>query len=185
MAARDKLQIHYAQAVRDFYMPQWVAFNDQHHLLVKDLNEAKDHIIAMRRYLLVLQSAVELAPYMVTDDDYQQKRYGMLGQLVNQGRALAMYEVEEIIQTIKRRASLHEMDRGFSLRLPYFNDQTLALENYDFDVIPRGRVMFVPAFVVLAVRAQGAKVAQDTRLTKSTRRHLIMELSAIEETFLR
>jgi hypothetical protein len=133
----------------------------------------------------VLYRVVELAPYMVTDEAYQQKRYGMLGQLVNQGRAFANYQVEEIIQTIKRRASMHEMDRGFSLRLPYFNDQTLALENYDFDVIPRGWVMFVPAFVVLAVRAQGAKVAQDTRLNKSTRRHLLIELSAIEETFLR
>jgi hypothetical protein len=185
MADFGELNVPYVKTARDFYMPKWVAFDDQHHLLVSDLNEAKAHIIAMKRYLLVLHSAVELAPYMVTDEDYQQKRYGMLGQLVNQGRALANYQVEEIIQTIKRRASLHELDRGFRLRLPYFNDQTLALEIYDFDVIPRGRVMFVPAFVVLAVRAQGAKAAQDTHLNKSTRRHLLIELSALEETFLR
>jgi hypothetical protein len=185
MAGLGELNVPYVKTAQGFYMPQWVAFDDQYHLLVRDLNEAKAHIIAMKRYLLVLHRAVELAPYMVTDEDYQQKRYGILGQLVNQGRALANYQVEEIIQTIKHRASLHEMDRGFSLRLPYFNDQTLALEIYDFDVIPRGRVMFVPAFVVLAVRAQGAKVAQDTRLNKSTRRHLLIELGALEETFLR
>jgi hypothetical protein len=166
-------------------MPQWVAFDDQHHLLVKDLNEAIAQIIAMKRYLLVLHTAVGLAAYMVADEEYQRKRYGILGQLVNQGRALASYEVEEIIKTIKHRATSHELDRGLSLNLPYFNDQTLALENYQFDVIPMGRVMFVPAFVVLAVRAQGAKVAQDTRLNKSTRRHLLMELGTLEETFLR
>ncbi len=58
-------------------------------------------------------------------------------------------------------------------------------KSYNFDVIPAGRVMFVPAFVVLAVRAQGAKVAQDTRLSQSTRRHLLAELGILEQIFLR
>jgi hypothetical protein len=102
---------------------------------------------------------------MVADEEYQRKRYGILGQLLNQGRALARYKVEEIIHTIQRRAQSHDLDRGLSLSLLYFNDQTLTMEELNFDVIPAGRVMFVPAFVVLAVRAQGAKVAQDTRLS--------------------
>ena len=68
-----------------------------------------------------------LAPYMVTDEEYQRKRYGILGQLVNQGRALANYEVEEIIKKIKCRASSHELDRGLSLNLPYFNDQYIGV----------------------------------------------------------
>jgi len=38
---------------------------------------------------------------------------------------------------------------------------------------------------VLAVRAQGAKVAQDTRLSRSTRRHLLAELGTLEQIFLR
>ena len=85
---------------------------------------------------------------MVADEEYQRKRYGMLGQLVNQGRALARYEVEEIIQTIQKRAMAHDLNRGLSLSLPYFNDQTLTMEDYGFEVIPAGRIMFVPAFVV-------------------------------------
>ena len=174
-----------AKATRGFFMPQWVAFDEQHHLLVADLDEALAQIDAMKRYLFVLQTAVGLAPYMVADEEYQRKRYGILGQLVNQGRALANYQVEGIINKIKCRESSHELDRGLGLNLPFFNDQTLALEIYPFDVIPLGRVMFVPAFIVLAVRAQGAKVAQDTRLNKSTRRHLLMILSKLEETFLR
>ena len=36
--------------------------------------------------------------------------------------------------------------------------------SHDFEVIPAGRIMFVPAFVVRAVQGQ-AKVAQDTRLS--------------------
>ena len=184
-SSRGKLLVPYVEAARDFYLPQWVAFDDQHHLLVADLNEAISYITLMKRYLSILHVVLGLAPYVVADEEYQQKRYGILGQLVNQGRALASYEVEEIIKTIKRRAASHDLDRGLSLSLPYFNDQTLALAIYYFEVIPMGRVMFVPAFVVLAVRAQGAQVAQDTHLNKSTRRHLLMELSTLEETFLR
>ena len=75
-----------------------------------------------------------MAPYMVADEEYQRKRYGILGQLVNQGRTLARFQVEEIIQTIEQRASFHDLNRGLSLSLPYFNDQTLAMENYSFKV---------------------------------------------------
>ncbi len=62
--------------------------------------------------------------------------------------------------------------------MPYFNDQTLTLESYNFEVIPAGRIMFVPAFVVRASREQGAKIAQDTRLSQSTRKHLLAELQS-------
>ena len=182
---RGELLVPFVEAARKFYLPQWVAFDDEGSLLVGSVGEAEADIASMQRYLSVLHAAVGLAPYMVADQSYQQKRYGMLGQLMNQGRALARYQVEAIIQTIQRRAKSHDLDRGLSLSLPYFNDQTLEMEEYFFDVIPAGRVMFVPAFVVLAVRAQGAKVAQDTRMSRSTRRHLLAELGILEQIFLR
>jgi hypothetical protein len=184
-SGRGELLVPYVEAARRFYLPQWVAFDDHYHLLEGDLKEAEAHIASMQHYLAVLHAAVGLAPYMVADEEYQRKRYGILGQLVNQGRALASYQVEEIIRTIKHRAASHDLDRGLSLSLPYFNDQTLTVEEYNFEVIPSGRVMFVQAFVVLAVRAQGAKVAQDTRLNHSTRRHLLAELGLLEHVFLR
>ena len=139
------------------------------------LKKPKLHIASMRNYLHILHSAVSIAPYMIADETWQQKRYSMLGQLVNQGRALAGYYIKEIIQTINRRADEHRMDRGLRLSLPYFNDQTLAIENYNFDVIPAGRIMFVPAFVVLAVQQQGAKIAQDTNFSLSTRKYLLSQ----------
>jgi hypothetical protein len=183
--ARGELLVPYVETARQFYLPQWVAFDDELHLLVGSINEAEADIASMQSYLSVLHAAVGLAPYMVADEEYQRKRYGILGQLVNQGRALARYKVEEIIHTIQQRAQSHDLDRGLSLSLPYFNDQTLRMEELNFDVIPAGRVMFVPAFVVLAVRAQGAKVAQDTRLSQSTRRRLLGELGILEHIFLR
>ncbi|OGO27130.1 MAG: hypothetical protein A2136_11050 [Chloroflexi bacterium RBG_16_54_11] len=184
-AGRGELLVPYVEAARRFYLPQWVAFDDREQLLVGSVNEAEAHIASMQRYLSVLHAAVGMAPYMVADDEYQRKRYGILGQLVNQGRALARYEVQEIIKTIKRRANSNDLNRGLSLSLPYFNDQTLAMENYGFEVIPAGRIMFVPAFVVRAAREQEAKIAQDTRLSQSTRKHLLAELGYLEEAFLR
>jgi hypothetical protein len=161
-----------------------VAFDDEGHLLVGSVSEAEADIASMQRYLSVLHAAVGLAPYMVADEEYHRKRYGILGQLVNQGRALARYDVGEIIQTIHKRASAHDLNRGLSLSLPYFNDQTLTMESYNFEVIPAGRIMFVPAFVVRAAREQEAKIAQDTRLSQSTRNHLLAELRTLEQAFL-
>jgi hypothetical protein len=177
--------VPYVEAARRFYIPKWVCFDDEGHLLAGSVNEAEAEIVSMQRYASILYYAVSIAPFVVADDIYQQKRYGILGQLVNQGRALAHYQVNEIICNIKNRAAIHDLDRGLSLSLPYFNDQTLKIEHYDFDIIPSGRVMFVPAFVVLAVRAQAAKVAQNTRLSHSTRRQILMEFGMLEKTFLR
>jgi hypothetical protein len=160
-----------------------VAFDDEGHLLVGSVNEAEADIASMQRYLSVLHIAVGLASYIVADDEYQRKRYGIMGQLVNQGRALAGYEVGEIIRTIQHRAASHDLNRGLTLSLPYFNDQTLSMENYSFEVIPAGRIMFVPAFVVRAAREQEAKIAQDTRLSQSTRKHLLTKLRTLEQAF--
>jgi hypothetical protein len=52
-------------------------------------------------------------------------------------------------------------------------------------VVPAGRIMFIPAFVVLIVRQQAAKVAQDTRLSRSTRKNLLLELNMLGQAFLR
>ena len=180
---RGELLVPYVEAARRFYLPQWVAFDDLGKLLVGSVNEAEAHIASMQHYLSILHAAVGLAPYMVADEMYQRKRYGILGQLVNQGRALARYEVGEIIHTIKKRATSNDLNRGLSLSLPYFNDQTLVMENYNFEVIPAGRIMFIPAFVVRAAREQEVKIAQDTRLSQSTRKHLLAELSTLEKAF--
>src|SRR3990170_4200480 len=180
---RGELIVPYVPAARRFYLPQWVAFGDRDELLVNSVQEAEAHIASMQRFLDVLHAAVRLAPYIIADDEYQQKRYGMLGQLVNQGRALARYETGEIIRTINRRADAQDLNRGLSLSLPFFDDQDLEMKVHDIEVIPAGRIMFVPAFVVRAARMEEAKVAQDTRLSPSTRKHLLAELKMLEQAF--
>lgn len=182
-AGRGELQVPYVPAARRFYLPQWVAFNEKDELLVGSVKEAEAHLVSMQRYVEILHTASSIAPYMLADDEYQKKRYGMLGQLINQGRALARYKTREIIHTIKERAQAGSLNRGLSLSLPYFNDQDLKLDKTDFEVIPAGRIMFVPAFVVRASREEAAKRAQDTRFNASTRKHLIAGLKMLEDAF--
>jgi hypothetical protein len=181
---QGELQVPYVPAARRFFIPQWVAFDEQSNLLVNSIREAQTYIASMQHYLEILHAAVSLAPYMVADATYQQKRYGMLGQLVNQGRRLATYETLQIVQKISSRVSNQELNRGLSLSVPYFDDQSLQVCMYDFDVIPAGRVMFIPAFVVSAVRREQVKVAQDTRLSPSTRKYLLVELEKLENAFI-
>jgi len=182
-AGRGELQVPYAPAARMFYLPRWVAFDNEDHLLVNSVSEAEAHVASMQRFLHILHISISLAPYVVADQDYQRKRYGILGQLVNQGRALARYQTGEIIATIKRRAAAQDLNRGLSLSLPYFDDQALEMKLHDFEIIPAGRIMFVPAFVVRAAREEQAQVAQDTRFSHSTRIHLLSELKALEQAF--
>lgn len=184
-AGRGDLQVPFVPAARRFYLPQWVAFDDEGKLLVGSVQEAEAHIASMQRYIEILHAASSLAPYIIADEEYQRKRYGMLGQLINQGRALARYKIGEIIATIKERAAAGSLNRGLSLSLPYFDDQELKMDVLRFEVIPAGRIMFVPAFVVRAAREEAVKRAQDTRFNASTRKHMLAGLKMLEDAFYR
>ena len=180
---RGDLQVPFVPAARRFFIPQWVALDEDGKLLVNSPAEAEAHIASMQHYVMILHKAVALAPYMVADDEYQTKRCGMLGQLINQGRALAAWQTREIIRTIQERANAGKLNRGLSLSLPYFDDQELSMEILDFEVIPAGRIMFLPFFVIRAARNEQAKVTQDTRMSPSTRKYLLLELKLLEQAF--
>lgn len=170
-----------AALTRRYYLPQWVAL-DEGRLLANSLEEAEARFASMRRYMTTLHLAVSLAPYMFADETYQSKRYGMLGQLVNQGRALAHYQTDLIIAKIKTLAHEGKLNLGLSLSLPYFDDQALDMKLYDLDVIP-GRMLFVPAFVALAARREQDKARQDARLSPSTRAQLVIQLHRLAQAF--
>jgi hypothetical protein len=180
---RGDLQVPFVPAARRFYLPQWVSFDDNGKLLAGSVKEAEAHLASMERFVAILHAASSIAPYIIADEEYQKKRYGMLGQLINQGRALARYKTQEIIQTIKDRAEAGSLNRGLSLSLPYYDDQELKLKLTSFEVIPAGRIMFVPAFVVRAAREEAAKRVQDTRFNPSTRKHLMAQLQMLENAF--
>ena len=160
-----------------------MAFDEQGKLLVGAVKEAEAYIASMQRYVMVLHRALSLAPYISADEEYQRKRYGILGQLTNQARALANFKTREIIAEIKTRAERQNLNRGLSISLPYFDDQLLTMEICNIEVVPAGRIMFVPMFVVYAAQGEQVKVAQDTRLNASTRKHLLNQIKALETAF--
>jgi hypothetical protein len=182
-AGRGELQTPFVEAARRFFLPQWVAFDDQDRLLVSSEAEARACLASMQNYTHILHLAVALAPYIVADAEYQRKRYGILGQLVHQGRALARYYTAGIVQNIQCRAAEKSLNRGLNITLPYFNDQQFCMAETQLEVIPAGRILFWPAFMVLATRRKRTQVEQDVRLNPSTRRHLLAELRMLENAF--
>ncbi len=180
---RGEVQTPFVPAARKFFLPQWVAFNQEGRLLVGSVKEAEAHIQSMQRYVMILHRALSLAPYISANEEYRRKRYGILGQLINQGRALANFKTDEIISEIKRRVEKQSLNRGLSVTVPYFDDQTLVVNKTNFEIIPAGRIMFIPVFVIRASRGEQVKVAQDTRFNASTRKHLLAQLKNLEIAF--
>jgi hypothetical protein len=180
----NRLQVPYVAEARCFYLPQWVAFGNGDCLLTSSLAEAEAYVASLENAVHLLEDAVAICPSIAADETYQRKRTGLLGQLVNQGRALARYETYELVKAIQRRVRLNSLNRGLSLDISYFDDQALSIKNYLLEVIPAGRIMFIPAFVVLAVRKEYSRISQDTRMNSSTRKHLLSLLAILEKAFL-
>lgn len=180
---RGEVQTPFVPAARKFFLPQWVALDQDGHLLVGSVKEAEAYLQSMQRYVMILHRALSLAPYISVNEEYLHKRYGILGQLINQGRSLANFKTKEIISEIKQRVEKQSLNRGLSISLTYFDDQNLEMKQTNFEVIPVGRIMFIPAFVVRAVRQEEIKISQDTRLNPSTRRHLLHLLDLLEQAF--
>lgn len=180
---RGELQTPFVPSARVFFLPQWVSFDKNGALISESANKADADLRSMQNYVNILHRASSIAPYMVADSEYQRKRYGILGQLINQGRAIASFRVNQIINHVKERVASNSLNRGLSLSIPYFDDQSLKMDKCDFEVIPAGRIMFVPAFVIQACRGEMAKREQDTRLNRSTRNALLHSLNVIITAF--
>jgi hypothetical protein len=180
---RDRLQVPYVDAARRFYLPQWVAFGEGDCLLTGSFEEAEACVASLQKAVCILEEAVAVCPSLVADETYQRKRAGLLGQLVNQGRALARAQTGEIVARIRGRAEAGTLNRGLRLLLPYFDDESLSIRTYPVEVIPDGRIMFVPAFVVRAMRLSEKQVRHDRRFNPSTRNHLLAQLTSIEQAF--
>jgi hypothetical protein len=144
---------------------------------------AERKLAQYRRSIDTLHQALSLAPFIYTDEDYQARRAAVLSRLIPLGHQLSQLHVRRIIDSIHRRAAANDLNRGLSLSLPYFDDRALEMKLYEFEVIPAGRTMFVPAFVALAARREQEALEQDNLLSPSTLTHLLDELKNLERAF--
>ena len=86
---------------------------------------------------------------------------------VEQGHELARLQVQEMIRKIHARAKGQRLNRGLTVSLPYFDDASQELRWREVVIIPRGRILFVPAFVVLAGGTEIACVRQESGLSRA------------------
>lgn len=97
-------------------------------------------------------------------------------------RELARVEVEDMVVKIRKRGSEHRLDRGLSFSLPFFDDAAGEIRWRLIEVIPRGRIPFVPAFVAQAIDREAAQVRQEA-LSAPTCDHLLSLLETIRRAF--
>ena len=178
-----KFQIPYIMGAQRFFLLNWVAFGDDDQLLVSSFQEAEALIASLQNAVNLLQDAEAICLSIVADEMYQRKRAGLLGQLVNQGHALARCYTQQIITKIHAGVEKGEFNRGLQLSLPYFEINDLSIHLYPINVIPKGRIMFISEFVVLAMQLTAWKVQQDPQINTSSRRHLLAQLASIENSF--
>ena len=99
------------------------------------------------------------------------------------GRELARLGLEELIAEVRRGAAGGQLNRGVTLRFPYFDDVALELHHHRMIVVPRGRVLFVPAFVVLACEREAAAIRRVSGISESTRQHMLEALERLTDAF--
>ena len=104
---------------------------------------------------------------------------------VARGQDLALRAVDELIEELWRRAASHQLDRGVRLSFPFYDDRRQSLRWRDFTVIPPGRIMFVPAFVVIAAEREISRIQADRQYTETTRWHLVEVLGILRQAFVR
>jgi hypothetical protein len=104
-------------------------------------------------------------------------------EIASWARGQMEQELQGVVRKIWRRARSRSLDRGLSLSLPYFDDTAMEVRSWEMEVIPRGRIPFVAAFVVLAARREKARVGVAPGLSESTRRHLVGLLDVLEREF--
>ncbi|MGB9639535.1 MAG: hypothetical protein ACPL3P_04810 [Anaerolineales bacterium] len=133
--------------------------------------------------LRLLEIAFVIEPSIIEDPIFQHNYELVINQYKLEGRAYARYQTMEIIRTIRQRAQQNALNRGLSLSLPYFDDQALELRAYDFEVIPAGRILFEPYFVVQAVEDAKIRVSAELSYSDSTKEHILAELDLIQKSF--
>lgn len=175
--------VPYVPYARLFFIPRWVAFDEKDRLLTGSEREAEAMVASLQNAVALLEDAETIYPCIVADEAFQRKRAGLLGQLVNQGCALARYYTRSIIDQMQHLARTGGLDRGLRLDLPYFDFQSLGMCNLPVEIIPASRIQFIPAFVVRAMQLTLEKVQQDMDLHPATRRHLVQQMTWLEDGF--
>jgi hypothetical protein len=152
-------------------------------MLAHSIEHAREQVSSLQKTIERFRLAGQILPELNSHGDYCLAREKLLRQLLHQATSLASWETQEMVAKIKRLAGSGQLNRGLSLSLPYFDDETLKMKLYDFKVIPAGRILFESYYVSWVALHEEEQVLQNPGLSPVARRQLLAELMALEKAF--
>ncbi len=163
--------------------PQWILFDEAGQPLFSQPEEAKSRICSMEETLQSLLSTMAIDPSIVEEEAFLACYTSLITQWIEQGRAYCVYLTKTIASVIRRRESESTLNRGLSIRLPYFDDQLLEIKYLEIEVVPGGRITFEEFFLTQAVQQTKKRITADIKLSPTTRQHILAELTCLESYF--
>jgi hypothetical protein len=155
-------------------------FSEAGRLGVASIDEAEGWLKEKKFRLDLLDTAAQFCPAITEVDRYRQSSARLMRLIETQGKWLSAYLLHELVADFRRMLAEHALNRGLGFSLPYFDDRTLEVRYHNFTAIPAGRVMYTPAFVILAIQKEASRLFHNQQLSPSTRDSLLETLSAIQ-----
>jgi hypothetical protein len=162
---------------------RYTGFDGQGILLADGMNTAAAIVEKLSRFVHSLNLIEALYPAWRTDDSFSEKHALLMTHLIRQGRALANCHTQKLIREILTAWKAGELTRGLTIFLPFLDERQCRMDEYRIVVIPAGRILFRPEFVVGACRVAERKVRVDSDLSQATRWQLLSQLDAILQAF--
>ncbi len=180
-AARQILDLHIPDIA--FLRKDYTVFDRHGHLLALNDNDAESAIGQLSRFVEWMHTVEKLYPGWTASDRYNETYSQITDHLAEQGRFLATYYTERMIEDLTGRWRRGELARGLTLFIPYLDEHHYRMDIYRVVVVPNARIPFRPQFVVSACRVAQREVRQDPRLSQGTRWQLIAQLDRIVRAF--
>ena len=167
----------------DLRAAKCAAFDKLGQLIAPDEPSADALVRRLSDGLQWLGTVERLFPGWITHDRYNEELEALSSCLIEQGRALAMHYTRQIVSEVQHSWWSGKLTRGLTLYIPYLDENRFRMRQYDVVVIPTGRILFRPEFVVGACRVSQHKVRKDAALSQATRWQLLSQLELIIQAF--
>ncbi len=161
----------------------YTAFDERGGQIIEPDSTADALIGQLSRRMDWLRTAEQLYPAWTTHDLYNHAAALLTAHLIEQGRALANYYTQQIIRDMRQEWRAGKITRGLTLFIPYLDERLYRMQKYKVIVIPTGRILFRPEFVIGACRLAERDVRKDPDLSQSTRWQLLSQLDSISQAF--
>ncbi len=149
------------------------------------LSEAQaDNIVYKLSNLVEILNLIEnLYRGWTASDTYNEYYSLIISHLTEQGRALASYYTDQMINEVMEKARAGSIARGLTLFVPYLDERLYQMAKYKLVVMPVGRIPFRPEFIVSACRVAQRDVRHNQQFSQPTRWQLISALDRIIAAF--